>query len=485
MMLSRRASLAGSVPGDPSIAGEVRPTLVGNDQVVPLVTGASARYVNLDYAASTPPMTAVARAVDEFLPWYSSVHRGAGYKSRVSTAAYESARQSVHAFVKAPTEAAVIFTRNTTDAINLLASSLPEETDVLAFASEHHANMLPWRRGNARIRYLPMPATPADALTLLEDGLKGLRAPSRLVSVTGASNVTGELWPIQQIILLAHRHEARVLIDAAQLAPHMPIDMQALGADYVALSGHKMYAPYGAGALIGRADWLGAAPPFLFGGGAVDFVTLDEVLWAALPDRQEAGSPNVLGALALGVACDTLSAFGMGRVAAEELELAAYARGVLARLPGLCQYALWPATDASRLGIIPFNLAGFRHSHLAAILSAEYGVGVRHGCFCAHPLMVRLISVDDAEAARLRHSLAGGHKGGIPGAVRVSVGLGTTRDDIDYLADALDAVVREGPRWQYRLEEASGEYMPDPETRHWPELPLSLRLPASRGGESS
>jgi selenocysteine lyase/cysteine desulfurase len=308
----------------------------------------------------------------------------------------------------------------------------------------------------------------------------------RLVSVTGASNVTGEIWPIRQIVDLAHRYEARVLVDAAQLAPHVPIDMQALGVDYVAMSGHKLYAPFGAGVLVGRADWLGAAPPFLFGGGAVDFVTLDDVLWSALPDRQEAGSPNVVGAVALGAACDTLSGFGMDGIAAEEIELANYARRALSRVPGIIRYAMWPTADVVRLGIVTFNLTGYWHSLLAAILSAEFGVGVRHGCFCAHPLMVELIGVNEARADHIRADIASGHKDRIPGAVRMSMGLGTTQEDIDYLVAALESVARDGPRWRYRVLEVSGEYVPDPDTRHWPDLqPLSLRSPMSRGGESS
>ena len=462
-----------------------RPLLVGNDQVVPLVTGETSRYVNLDYAASAPPLADVVRAVDALLPWYSSVHRGAGFKSQVATVAYEAARRSVHAFVNARAGDIVVFTRNTTDAINLLASSLPEQTAVLAFASEHHANLLPWRRGNAHVDYLPVPDSPNALLAVLEDRLKRHSTQHRLVAVTGASNVTGEVWPLSQIVEVARRYDARVFLDAAQLAPHMPIDMAELGVDYLALSGHKLYAPFGTGALIGRTDWLADAPPYLFGGGAVEFVTLDDVLWSSLPDRHEAGSPNVLGAVALGVACQTLRAYGMHRVAQEEMAMADYTRHKLSELPGVSQYALWPRAGLSRLGILTFNVAGFWHSHLAAILSAEYGVGVRHGCFCAHPLMTNLIKIDDTEAARIRSNIASCHKDRMPGAVRISLGLGTTRQDIDYVAAALESIIRDGPRWRYRVLEGTAEYVPDPETRAWPDLPLSLEAPLGNGCESS
>ena len=316
--------------------------LVGAETTVPLVSGERRRYVNLDYAASAPALVEVADAVARTLEWYSSVHRGAGFKSRAATAAYEGARESVRQFFGARDDDAVIFTRNTTDAINLLAGTLPEGTHVVAFAGEHHANLLPWKRcGGAR--FLGIPESPADALQQLDDILPTLPPcdDPHLVAVTGASNVTGEVWPVREMAEIAHRHGARLLVDAAQLAPHAPVDMARDGIDFLAMSGHKLYAPFGAGALIGERDWLSAGDPFLRGGGAVKLVTVDETVWADLPDRQEAGSPNVIGAVALGVACDTLAAAGMDRVAAEEEELLALAQDRFGRIPGFVRYGIW------------------------------------------------------------------------------------------------------------------------------------------------
>ena len=481
--------------GEP--AGEARRprdlSLVGADQVVPLVDGEQRRYVNLDYAASTPALVAVAEAVQAFLPWYSSVHRGAGFTSQVATAAYEGAREEVRGFFGARPDDTVLFTRNTTDAINLLASALPEGTHVYAFGVEHHANMLPWRHARLEVTYLPVPASPADAMERLEDALRaeprdgappGAAERPRLVAVTGASNVTGEVWPHRKVVELAHRFGARVLLDGAQLAAHYPIDLAALDADYLAVSGHKMYAPYGAGALLGRPDWLAAHDPYLYGGGAVDFVTLESVLWTQLPERQEAGSPNVLGAVAMGAACRALREYGMARLADEEMALARYARERIGRITGVERYGIWP-DDAPRLGIVAFNLRGYPHSKLAAILSAEHAIGVRHGCFCAHPLMLHLLDVSEEEATLVRDEIAHGHKGRIPGAVRASMGLGTTTDDVDALATALESIVADGPRWRYRQGPDSGEYVPDPETRTWPDLPVRLAAGPSGGGESS
>ncbi|HEX2765279.1 MAG TPA: aminotransferase class V-fold PLP-dependent enzyme [Candidatus Limnocylindria bacterium] len=478
MTATRGPSASGSLHGSESLR------LVGADTEVPLVTGGMRRYVNLDYAASAPALQAVHDAVEELLGWYSSVHRGAGFKSRASTAAYEGARESIREFVHARDDDAVIITRNTTDSINLLAGTLPPGTHVVAFAGEHHANLLPWKRNH--VRYLPVPESPEEMVDVLAATLRDLPhcADPHLVAVTGASNVTGEMWPIARIAEVVHEHEARLLVDAAQLAPHAPIDMARDGIDYLALSGHKLYAPYGAGALVGRRDWLSAGDPFLRGGGAVTLVTIEETLWAELPDRQEAGSPNVIGAVALGVACDTLATAGMDRVAAEEAELLAHARQRLAAIPEFEHYRVWPA-DHPRVGLMTFNLRGTAYDLLAAILSCEYGIGIRHGCFCAHPLMMRLLRVDDAEAHRLISvTKAGGHER-LPGAARMSLGLGSSREDVDAFADALAMIIAEGAHWTYAVNPTTDQWEPEPDPRPLPRLAARLMADPHRHGESA
>jgi selenocysteine lyase/cysteine desulfurase len=453
--------------------------LVGLEQQVPLVTGGTTRYVNLDYAASAPALVAVAEAVEALGTWYSSVHRGAGFKSRVATAAYEGAREAVRSFFGARADDAVIFTRNTTDSINLFAAALPDEVEVIGFAGEHHANLLPWQRRT--FACLPVAASPDELLERLEGALRQGSGP-RLVAITGASNVTGEIVPLDRVAELAHRHGARLLVDAAQLAPHRPIDMAASGIDYLAMSGHKLYAPYGAGVLIGRGDWLGGGP-FLRGGGAVKLVTVDDVVWAELPDRQEAGSPNVVGAVALCAACAALAAYGMDRVAADEEALTAFARTRLARVPGFEHYTLWGAA-APRVGLFTFNLAGYEHERLAAILSAEHGIGVRHGCFCAHPLMIELLRIERAEADGLIEATRRGEHPRLPGAARISFGLASTRDDVERVARALEAIVAEGPHWRYRLDPLTDEWEPDPDPRQFPDLPFALAHLESAGEAS-
>jgi selenocysteine lyase/cysteine desulfurase len=432
--------------------------LLGDDTEVPCADGSMRRYVNLDYAASTPALTEVWEAVEAFMPWYSSVHRGSGVKSQVATAAFEGARDDVAELAGARGEDSVVFVRNTTEAINVLAAALPAGARVLSSPVEHHSNMLPWRRHDVRL--LPFTASADELCDAAERALRDARPRIDLVAVTGASNVTGEVWPLARLASIAHEHGARLFADAAQLAPHRAIDMTASGIDFLALSGHKLYAPFGAGALIGDAATLGAGAPLLHGGGAVELVTLDDVVWAGAPERHEAGSPNVVGVVALGAACRSLLTLGMDAVAEHERVLAQRLRNGLRAVPGLELLALWEGAGVDRVGVAAFNLDGYRHPLLAAVLSAEHAIGVRHGCFCAHPLITRLLGVGDAEVERLRDDLRAGRRPELPGAVRASIGLGTTADDVDLLLEALGEIAACGPREAYEHVPEHDEYRP-------------------------
>jgi selenocysteine lyase/cysteine desulfurase len=432
--------------------------LLGDDTEVPCLDGRPRRYVNLDYAASAPMLASAWQAVQAFMPWYSSVHRGTGVKSQVATAAYEDARGDVAAFVGARDDDSVVFVRNTTEAINVLSASLPAGTRVLSTPVEHHANMLPWRRHD--LRTLPFPHSADDLLQLCEDELR--RRPVDLVAVTGASNVTGEVWPVAALAQIAHEHGAELFVDAAQLAPHRPIDMAASGIDHLAFSGHKLYAPLGAGALVGR---LPEGEPLLHGGGAVQLVTLEDVIWEGTPERYEAGSPNVVGVVALAAACRALSALGMATVAAHERALARRLWATLERIPGLSTYTLWPAGSVDRVGVATFNLDGYRHPLLAAVLSAEHAIGVRHGCFCAHPLISRLLGLPGAEVHRLRRAMQAGERPALPGAVRASLGLGATDADVERLLGALAEIAARGPGRRYEYVAGHDEYRPADDRR--------------------
>lgn len=406
--------------------------VVGADAPVPLNGGGTVPYANFDYAASAPCLTAVHAAVTAALPYYSSVHRGAGYASQVTTAAYELARETVRSFVGAHERDAVVFTRNTTDSMNLLARALPQGTTVVVFESEHHATLLPWRNAVQPAA----PASPLDAIAAADAALSAAPQGPRLLVVTAASNVTGELWPIAELAEVAHRRGARIAVDAAQLVPHRPLDMTALALDYVAFSGHKLYAPFGAGVLAGRGDWLRAAAPYLKGGGATTAVGDERgggarPIWSTDPQqRHEAGTPNVLGAIALAAACEALTGAGLQALIAEEERLLTRLRRGLAAIPGLRELGLWDARHP-RVGIVSFTLDGWKARDLALTLSGEYGVGVRDGKFCAHPFVRRLLGHSES----LRES--GGCTEGGDTAVRASIGVGTTEEQVDRLLAAL------------------------------------------------
>ncbi|MFC7330315.1 aminotransferase class V-fold PLP-dependent enzyme [Marinactinospora rubrisoli] len=423
--------------------------ILGADVRVPLVTGERVDYANFDYAASAPCLTAVHRALEAALPYYASVHRGAGFHSQVSTDAYERARRSVAGFVGARQGDAVVFVRSTTDALNLLARSVPDGCTVVVFASEHHASLLPWQhRGSraGRVVRLPLPDSPRAAVEAARAALGSAPEGPRLLCVTAASNVTGEIWPVEELTGVAHAAGARIVVDAAQLVPHRAFSLAATGADYVAFSGHKLYAPFGSGVLAGRTDWLRAATPYLAGGGATANVTEDDVRWNDLPARHEAGSPNVLGAVALAAACDALSAADQERLHEREQALLDRLRAGLARIPGVHDLGLWDR-DHPRVGIVSFVVDGLAADLVAAALSAEYGIGVRDGLFCAHLLT--------------RGLLPAGHTQ----AVRASLGLGTTEEHVDRLVGAVAELAARGPRWHYDLVDDRIAPVPDPRPR--------------------
>ena len=443
----------------------VRERIVGVKQHVPLLNGETRTYINFDNAASTPALLDVLDTVNSFMNWYASVHRGTGFKSRVATQAYDDAREIVARFVGAsPREHVVIFGKNTSEAINKLARRLPLGKDdvVLVSLLEHHSNDLPWRNAAAVDHVM------ANALGELDEAdfdrkLEQHRGRLKLVAVTGASNVTGCLPPVHRLAEKAHAAGAQILVDAAQLAPHRPIAMGALDdpahLDYVSLSAHKMYAPFGTGALIGRRDTFERGAPEYSGGGTIEIVTLDSVEWAAPPERDEAGSPNVVGVVALAAAVKALETIGMTAIADHEAELTAYTLERLGSIDGVQIYGdANPAATANRLGVVPFNIQGLSHFLVAAILGAEFGIGVRNGCFCAHPYLLHLLGLSAQEADGVRRSILANDRGDMPGMLRVSFGMYNTAEEVDVLIDAVQRIARGKYYGRYQQDVRSGEY---------------------------
>ncbi|MGW0914161.1 aminotransferase class V-fold PLP-dependent enzyme [Streptomyces sp. NPDC002784] len=429
--------------------------VLGRDVTVPLVTGGEVTYAALDYAASAPALQRVWDDVAAYAPYYGSVHRGAGYLSQLSTDLFENARRTVAGFLDCRADDQLIFTRSTTDSLNLLAAALPAGCQVFVFETEHHASLLPWQ--DAEVTYLDAPRTPRQAVENLERALaaRDAYAPA-LVCVTGASNVTGELWPVRELAAAAHAHGARIVLDAAQLAPHHPVSVQDLDVDWIAFSGHKLYAPFGSGVLAGRADWLVAAEPYLAGGGASRKVSRRadggvDVEWHESAARHEAGSPNVIGAYSIASACKALTEAGFDTLVARERYLIEKVRQGLAGVPEVRILSLF-GDDAPRVGVLSFVVDGWNSSHFAAALSAEYGIGVRDGLFCAHPLVRTLLGSDPGtqgecgapEAAPGEKSL---------NAIRVSFGAGTPDEHVERFVTAVRELVTDGAKWNYRTED--------------------------------
>ncbi|MCX2746558.1 aminotransferase class V-fold PLP-dependent enzyme [Arthrobacter sp. MI7-26] len=423
--------------------------VTGAELQAPLIQGGHVRYANLDYGASAPALTVVSAYLNEILPYYASVHRGAGYASQISTSVYENARNIVRDFVGGRADDSVIFTRNTTDSLNLLAGCLPIEDgrhvgEVLYLDIEHHANLLPWQR--VPHRSIVAAGTLADTVANVRTALS--HGGVSLLAVTGASNVTGEILPIKELAALAHEFGARIVVDAAQLAPHRRIDIAAADVDYLVFSGHKLYAPFGAGVLVGRPDWLDAGTPHLAGGGAVREARLDSVSWATGPARHEGGSPNVLGAATLARATQVIASLDHEEWHAHEAAIRTHLVDGLNAIDGVTVHQIFSDTDPQdTIGVVNFSLHGYDAGLVAAYLAAEHGIGLRDGRFCAHPLLKRL---------------------GLPsGSLRASFGVGSRLEDATRLIAGIQALKSNGLGWDYVVD--AGRWVPANDHRSYPE----------------
>ncbi|MDD1477090.1 aminotransferase class V-fold PLP-dependent enzyme [Arthrobacter sp. H16F315] len=453
---------------DPRFAVARRPlaAVTGAEIQAPLIQGGHVRYANLDYGASAPALSVVSAYLNEILPFYASVHRGAGYASQISTSVYENARGIVRDFVGGRPDDAVIFTRNTTDSLNLLAGCLPvvdgeHSGEVLYLDIEHHANLLPWQR----VPHRSVIAAPTLAATLELLRKELAHGGVSLLAVTGASNVTGEILPIRALAALAHDYGARIVVDAAQLAPHRRINVSTDDLDYIAFSGHKLYAPFGAGVLIGRPDWLDAGIPHLAGGGAVQDARIDTVSWTTGPARHEGGSPNVLGAATLARAAQIIAGLDPDQWYAHENAIRSFLVEGLARIDGVTVHQIFSDSGtfdaaagpgagtgsqtppgAGTIGVVNFSVEGYDAGLVAAYLSAEHGMGLRDGRFCAHPLLRRL---------------------GLPsGSLRASFGLGSRLDDAQRLLTGVRQLLGNGLGWDYVVD--AGRWVPSNDTRSYP-----------------
>jgi cysteine desulfurase/selenocysteine lyase len=422
----------------------LRDLVVGVNTKVPLISGEHVTAINFDNAATTPPLYAVMKEIENFVPWYSSIHRGTGYKSKLSSDVYEKGREVIANFVHADrTRDIVIYTKNTTEGINLLSYVLAQKEDkqvILSTEMEHLANDLPWR-DQFSIEYVCIDQSGMLSIEDLEMKLTKHSGKIKLVAVTGASNVTGYKNPIYTIARLAHKHGAKILVDGAQLAPHCPIDMKPYSSpdhiDYLVFSAHKMYAPFGVGVLIGPKETFEQHEPFCKGGGAVTLVSHQFVEWDTPPYKEEAGTPNIIGVVALLAAIRALESIGMNVIDEYEQDLIHYA---IERLTAIHDIKLYCTTtkNENRLGIISFDLPGIHHECLAKILSNEAGISVRNGLFCAHPYIEKLLGLTNSNLEYFLNN----PNSPCPGLVRISLGMYNNTAEIDILINILKRIVQ-------------------------------------------
>ncbi|MCM3691622.1 cysteine desulfurase [Neobacillus niacini] len=376
--------------------------------------------VYLDSSATSQKPIQVIETVEKYYKEINSnVHRGVHTLGTRATDAYEGAREKVRKFINAKSTQEVIFTRGTTTALNTVAASyaaanLNAGDEIVITYMEHHSNIIPWqqvaRRTGAVLKYIPLQE---DGTISLDDVQATVTANTRVVSVMQVSNVLGVINPVKEIARIAHENGAIMVVDGAQSAPHMKIDVQDLDCDFLAFSGHKMCAPTGIGVLYGKKHLLEKMEPIEFGGEMIDFVHLQESTWKELPWKFEAGTPIIAGAIGLGAAIDFLNEIGLDNIAQHEHKLAAYALEKMSSVPGMAIYG--PLDAAKRAGLVTFNISDVHPHDVATVLDAE-GIAVRAGHHCAQPLMKWLKASATA---------------------RASFYLYNTEDDIDKLVEGL------------------------------------------------
>lgn len=379
------------------------------------------RLVYLDNAATTQkPRQVIDALTGYYLTLNSNIHRGAHYLAAEATERYEKVRAQVGQFINARSRSEIVFTRGTTESINLVASSfgrafLHAGDDVIVSGMEHHSNIVPWQLAcelaGARLRVIPFSD---EGVLDLEAYATLFNEHTKMVACTHVSNTLGTVNPVQKVVEMAHSHGVPVLIDGAQAVAHMPVDVQQIGCDFYCFSGHKMYAPMGVGVMYGREELLSQLPPYQGGGEMIKDVTFEKTTYNELPFRFEAGTPSVGDVLGLGAAIDFMQQEGIEKIGRHEEELMHYATERLLAIPGIRLFGTAP----HKAGVISF-LLGDAHPYDVGTLLDKLGVAVRTGHHCTQPIMDRY---------------------GIPGTVRASFACYTTREDVDALVDALNRI---------------------------------------------
>ena len=377
--------------------------------------------VYLDNAATTQKPLCVLDAMrDEYLNVNANVHRGVHYLSQQATDLHEAARETVRRFINAPKTEEIIFTRGTTESINLVVSSFCEEfmskgDEVIVSVMEHHSNIVPWQLQAAK-RGIALKVIPIDdsGNLLMDEYEKLFSDRTKIVSVAHVSNTLGTVNPVKDIVRIAHEHGVPVMVDGAQSTPHFKVDVQDLDCDFFAFSGHKIYGPTGVGVLYGKEEWLDRLPPYQGGGEMIESVSFERTVFERLPFKFEAGTPDYVATHGLATALNYVSALGMDNIAAHERELTAYCMEQMQTIPGIRLFGTTPDKDA----VVSFLVGDIHHLDMGTLLD-RLGIAVRTGHHCAQPVMDRL---------------------GVQGVVRASFALYNTKEEIDALVSGVKRV---------------------------------------------
>jgi selenocysteine lyase/cysteine desulfurase len=439
----------------------LRKNIIGINQKVPLANHKQTKYIYFDNAASTPALVPVVQEINDYLNWYSGVHRGTGYKSLISSQIYNQCHDIIGRYVGADLERdSVIVLKNTTEAINKLSYRLrlkPSDV-VITTDMEHHSNDLPWK-AKAKVKYARVNKHGELDIEDVRSCLQKNYPRVKLLAVCGASNVTGQINNVHLLAEMAHEYGCRILVDGAQLIPHRRFNMKPYSdpghIDFLAFSGHKMYAPFGAGVLIGPKEVFTDSPPEYQGGGTVKLVMKDMIYWADPPDSEEAGSPNVIGTYALAKTINYLEKLGMDRIEKYEQDLTNYALKKIQALRNIVVYG-----GKSRVGVISFNIKGISHPLVGAILCFEAGIGTRTGCFCAQNYVRKLLGQTEKSQHIMLYEQNRIDK--LPGMVRISLAGYNTFEEVDYLVKWLEKITQNKSEFEqrYQYDPGRGSFVP-------------------------
>lgn len=415
--------------------------IVGIDKKVKISNGDYVKTINFDNAATTPALKCVIENIIKYSDIYGSIGRGVGYKAEMTTKIYNESRDYLLNYFNVFDKDAytVIYVNNTTDGINKLAKILVKDKNdiVISTRMEHHSNDLPWRR-NCKVDYIELDNLGRLKVSELEKKLIFHNGQVEYVTVTGASNVTGYLNDIQKIARIVHKYNAKLIVDGAQLIPHFKVDMSGNSKeekiDFLVFSAHKLYAPFGAGAIIGPKEIFDAKIPFNEGGGTVNLVTDNQVKYLSSPEKDEAGTPNFFGVIAMITALKKLEGIGLQNIRENEVMLKKQLIEGLKSINGIINYGDINNLQDS-LGIAVFNIKDIHHEDAARTLSLDYGISVRQGWFCAHPYCIRLLNLNEKELYKIIDDT-----GRMPGMIRASLGIYNDKKEVDYFLEAIEKI---------------------------------------------